>query len=165
MNGESSTSPRGNGESSSPFSSSDAQSPGLPHLHRHQYEDPMSAAGLRRRHGDHLSNDEGSRNDPRIFPDELLLHLRTPDFDSRPSRTMELVVPKAMSVNSLKDMIASDRGEAAGVVKVIPEHLRPGISNEDQSWVRHAMRLVWRGRIVKDDEILGEITSTVSESV
>lgn len=33
--------------------------------------------------------------------------------------------------------------------------------DEDEQWERNGMRLVWQGRIVRDDEVLGDIVGKV----
>ena len=144
MNTEDHTSPLNNPES--PFS--DPQSPGLPHLHRHQpttehQETPIQADGLRRRHqGDRETSGAGSSSSS---SNTLRIQIQTPFSDLGDSRRKEVVVDRALSVGELKDGLANGKWS-------------------DEGWIREGMRLVWRGRIVHDGESLGNIVAAVSQS-
>lgn len=147
MNGDDHGSPLNNPDTS-PFS--DPQSPGLPHLHHHpttaDHDDPMNAAGLRRRHqaveddtsGPIAEHDSASSSSMRV-------RIQTPFSDLGESRRKEVIVDRAMLVSEMKDGLASGRwGEG--------------------TWVRDGMRLVWRGRVVRDEEAMGDIVRDVSQS-
>jgi hypothetical protein len=143
MNPEGHSSPHNNPES--PFS--EPQSPGLPHLHRHQpmtehRDGLMQADGIRRRH-------QGGNETPAAVASSsssstMRVHIQTPFSDLGASRRKEVVVDRALSVGDLKDGLSSGRFS-------------------DQGWIREGMRLVWRGRIVQDGETLGGIVSAVSQ--
>lgn len=53
------------------------------------------------------------------------------------------MLDRSMLVSRLKDDLASGRWG-------------------DEGWTRDGMRLVWRGRIIRDDETLGDVVRDVS---
>jgi hypothetical protein len=77
----------------------------------------------------------------------MRIHVQTPFSDlgesSANGRRKELVVDRTLTVEGLKDGLAAGQWG-------------------DDGWLRTGMRLVWRGRIVRDEEILGEIVRGVS---
>jgi len=77
----------------------------------------------------------------------MRIQIQTPFSDlgesSEGGRRKELVVDRGMRASELKD------GMAAG-------------QWGDEGWIRDGMRLVWRGRIVRDEEELGQVAKDVS---
>lgn len=142
MNTEEHAAPSTNPES--PFA--DPQSPGLPHLHQHQpttdgRDDPMHTAGIRRRH--HVEPNVQAAASGSGPVKTMRIQIQTPLSDLGDSRRKEVVIDRGISVSELKDGLVS------------------GLYG-NEGWTREGMRLVWRGRIVRDEEKLGDITATVS---
>ena len=69
----------------------------------------------------------------------LRIAVATPFNDN--DRRKERSVPANWTVRTFKDQVASE---------------------EEGHWDRESMRLVWRGRIVRDDELLGGVIGEVS---
>lgn len=77
----------------------------------------------------------------------MRIQIQTPMSESSSSKK-EIAVERALSVKELKDGLASGRW---------------GSDQEGVEWAREGMRLVWRGRIVRDEETLGEVVKSVSD--
>lgn len=75
--------------------------------------------------------------------DDIRIYIQTPLSDSAEGRK-EMSVSRNLLVRELKDGLAEGRWDSS------------------TQWVREGMRLVWRGRIVKDQETLGEVIKDVS---
>jgi hypothetical protein len=76
----------------------------------------------------------------------MRIQVQTPfsDMESNENgRRKEVVVDRSIKACELKDRFASGQWD-------------------NGAWIREGMRLVWRGRIVRDDEILGEVVKDVS---
>ena len=135
----------------------------------------QSYEGSRGEYGDYL-NRGGSAQDPREAPvapsspqlttafhhgpaemDTSILNLRKPHTEqgrdtlrvaiatpfSENARRKERKIPAAHTVRQLKDEIAQD---------------------EEERYERIGMRLVWQGRIVRDEEVLGDVVGKVRPS-
>ena len=76
----------------------------------------------------------------------MRIQIQTPFSDlgesSEGGRRKELVVDRGMRAFELKDGMAAGQWGDAG-------------------WIRDGMRLVWRGRIVRDEEELGQVVKDV----
>jgi hypothetical protein len=159
-------SPANNMQPESSHTSPDApipqSSPTLPAYRHHTQPTPtiepsnaLNATGLRQRRGVSPGHDSeigsasasGSGSGTTRDPDVIRIQIQTPLSESSGVRK-ELTIERSLSVRELKDCLASGRwnqGESEGV-----------------RWVRDGMRLVWRGRIVKDEEVLGDVVKDVS---
>jgi hypothetical protein len=126
------------------------QSPTLPHLRHHQPttddNNDHTTLGMSQRHTNALRRPLSPGG---IDSNSMRIQLQTPFSDlgesSEVGRRKELVVDRAMRAFELKD------GMAAG-------------QWGDEGWIRDGMRLVWRGRIVRDEEELGQVVKDVSFS-
>jgi len=124
------------------------QSPTVPHLRHHQPttddNNDHTTLGMRQRHHNapHRPLSPGG-----IDSNSMRIQIQTPFSDlgesSEGGRRKELVVDRGMRAFELKD------GMAAG-------------QWGDEGWIRDGMRLVWRGRIVRDEEELGQVVKDVS---
>ena len=131
-----------------PFS--EPQSPTVPHLRHHQptTDDNLTnptTSGSRRRHDPNRPISPGG-----IDPSSMRIQIQTPFSDlgesSGSGRRKELVVDRTMRAFELKDGLADGKWG-------------------DEGWIRDGMRLVWRGRIVRDEEELGQVVKDVSPSL
>jgi len=124
------------------------QSPTIPHLRHHQPttddHNDHTNLGLRQRHANPPLRPISPGG---IDGHSMRIQIQTPFSDlgesSENGRRKELVVDRAMRAFELKD------GMAAG-------------QWGDEGWIRDGMRLVWRGRIVRDEEELGQVVKDVS---
>jgi hypothetical protein len=130
-----------------PFS--EPQSPTVPHLRHHQpttddNPDNHTSSGLRHRHAPNRTLSPGG-----VDSSSMRIQIQTPFSDLGESsenaggRRKELVVDRTMRGFELKDGLAGGKWG-------------------DEGWVRDGMRLVWRGRIVRDEEELGQVVKDVS---
>ena len=103
----------------------------------------MQSEGIRRRHPGVTDTDVTGTSSS--SSSTVRIQIQTPFSDLGDSRRKELVVDRSLSAGELKDGLASGRWR-------------------DESWLREGMRLVWRGRIVKDEEALGGVVASVSRS-
>ena len=131
-----------------PFS--EPQSPTIPHLRHHQptTDDNLTnptTSGLRQRHGPNRPISPGG-----IDSSSMRIQIQTPFSDlgesSGSGRRKELIVDRTMRGFELKDGLADGKWG-------------------DEGWIRDGMRLVWRGRIVRDEEELGQVVKDVSPSL
>lgn len=124
------------------------QSPTIPHLRHHQPttddNNDHTTLGLRHRHAPLQPRPISPGG---IDSSSMRIQIQTPFSDlgesSEGGRRKELVVDRAMRGFELKD------GMAAG-------------QWGDEGRIRDGMRLVWRGRIVRDEEELGQVVKDVS---
>lgn len=118
----------------------DPASPSFQSLHRHQptqtaepYRDTSPSGSIRRR-------PLTSRD-----PDAIYIDIKTPFDDALQRRKEGYPVSRTASVREVKDGIAV--GQYGG---------SPGV------WVRPGMRLVWQGRIIRDEETVSDVVANVS---
>lgn len=122
-------------------------SPSLSTFRRHQPASTGEAAdpfpgltGLRRRHSQHQN-----QHRPTAAADTILVDVRSPWSDLASGRPEGWLMSRSKTVAQLKDDCAKgDFGE---------------------KFEREGLRLVWHGRIVRDNETLGEIVGDVSRDI
>jgi hypothetical protein len=108
-------------------------------FHHHHHPQPTAtppaegASSLRRRRTTTIS----------AADETLQISIATPFTESRRKECKPL--PRNTTVLALKDIIAGGWGE------------------DEEQWVRDGMRLVWQGRIVRDEEKLGDVVGIVGD--
>lgn len=127
-------------QTDAPSSHPDPASPSFPSLHRHHQ--PTQPAEPYRD-----TSPSGSSLRRRRLPrdgDVIRIDIRTP-FENGVSGTKEgIPVHRSTTVRELKDGIAD------------------GQYGEGAFWIREGMRIVWQGRIVRDEEVIGDVVANVS---
>lgn len=124
------------------------QSPTIPHLRHHQPttadNNDHTTLGLRQRHATAPPRPISPGG---VDSNSMRIQIQTSFSDlgesSENGRRKELVVDRGMRAFELKDGMANGQWG-------------------DEGWIRDGMRLVWRGRIVRDEEELGQVVKDVS---